>query len=296
MLRRGRLGVIGLVILGLASPAAAQQGRLETLREDVRSPSSSEDRDDWDDDTFSDSSSDGNWSSAGAAGDGSPKPFFSELLEASAGLAGLAVVSPVWGPHVLVGDDFTNEGFFPRFPYEDPGGYMLIDGASVPSRRWAGQFQMEYADDLDGLEHVGGRLLLETTSRWGIDLRTRHLEERVATDQYDALWLGDANVVFRFAQSPRWQWRGGMGLNWLDDARDRNFGVNFTYGFDFFPRRPWVLSSTIDWGTLGSAWRFRFATTAGVTSHGVEAYTGYEYHDIDHFHSSSLIGGVRIWF
>jgi hypothetical protein len=47
--------------------------------------------------------------------------------------------------------------------------------------------------------------------------------------------------------------RTGLGFNWLDDPIDTNFGFNFTYGADLFPRRPWVLSATIDWGTLGEA-------------------------------------------
>jgi hypothetical protein len=108
--------------------------------------------------------------------------------------------------------------------------------------------------------------------------------------------MGDCNVVFRFAQGEHAQFRTGVGFNWLDDPIETNFGFNFTYGADLFPRRPWVLSGTIDWGTLGEAELFRFRTTAGVVFHGVEVYTGYEYLDIDTTQMSGLIGGVRIWF
>ena len=70
----------------------------------------------------------------------------------------------------------------------------------------------------------------------------------------------------------------------------------FTYGADLFVRRPWVVSATIDWGTLGEAELFRFRTTGGVVVHGVEVYTGYEYLDIDSTQMNGVMGGVRIWF
>ena len=82
--------------------------------------------------------------------------------------------------------------------------------------------------------------------------------------------------MFRFAQSPRSQWRAGIGFNWLDDPIDTNFGFNFTYGFDLFPRRPWVLSTELDWGTLGEAELLRACSVltlvaAGGSPRGVAA-------------------------
>ena len=73
-------------------------------------------------------------------------------------------------------------------------------------------------------------------------------------------------------------------------------GFNFTYGGDFFPRKPWVLSTAIDWGTLGHAGLFRFRTTAGVIWNRFESYVGYEYLDIGTTQGNFAIGGVRVWF
>ena len=92
------------------------------------------------------------------------------------------------------------------------------------------------------------------------------------------------------------QWRTGFGFNWLDDPVDTDFGFNFTYGADWYPARPWVLSATLDWGTLGHAELFRFHTTAGVLVNRVETYIGYKYLDIDRTQTNSLLAGVRIWF
>ena len=132
------------------------------------------------------------------------------------------------------------------------------------TRRWGGQFRADYADEFDHLTGVGGQLILETTSRLGIDTSVQYLRERLPGGGFDHLTFGDCNLVYRFAQSPRAQMRMGIGANWLNDSTRTDLGFNFTYGGDFFPCKPWVLSSAIDWGTLGHAGLFRFRTTAGV--------------------------------
>jgi len=134
------------------------------------------------------------------------------------------------------------------------------------------------------------------SARFGLDTEMSFLEENLPDGGRDQLWLGDCNLVFRFAQSEHVQWRTGIGFNWLDDPAETDFGFNFTYGFDWFPARPWVVSSTIDWGTLGRAEQFRFRTTAGALLWGLESYVGYEYYDLDRTQMNMLIGGVRVWF
>ncbi|MBN2022159.1 MAG: hypothetical protein JW809_05150 [Pirellulales bacterium] len=292
-------GAMAAAMVLSAGPAGAQEGQLDLIRRDVRSPRTKPPSDNAvpGPDT---ASAEYRYSDEFGKSDEDDTGFWETLatpLATSGAAVGLVLAaSPIWVPHGLMGDDFAIEAEFPRFPYDHTPGYMLVDNWSPRARWWAGRFQAEFRDDFDRLEHAGGRLLLETTSRWGLDLRATHFEERLASGRHDTLWLGDANLVFRFAQSEHWQWRGGVGLNWLDDRFDTDFGVNLTYGFDFFPRRPWVLSTTLDWGTLGSAQRFRLATTAGVALHGIETYTGYEFQSIDRFHANSLVAGVRIWF
>ncbi len=55
-------------------------------------------------------------------------------------------------------------------------------------------------------------------------------------------------------------------------------------------------TSAIDWGTLGHEELFRFRATAGLTIHGVEAYTGYQYFDLGRTQLNGLVAGVRVWF
>ncbi len=229
-------------------------------------------------------------------------------------LVAAGVTSPFWGPHAAIDEGFATEYLFPRFPYDgvpgymtgawgfgqktprDEPAYMKLDVGNTRLRRWSARVRAEYADDFNDLHRLGGHLLLSTSSRWGLDTEMGRLREGLPNGARDQIWIGDCNLVFRFAQSERMQWRTGLGLNWLDDPAATDFGFNFTYGMDYFPRRPWVISSTLDWGTLGHAELFRYRATVGVIVRGIEAFTGYEYLDVDRTQIGSLLGGVRIWF
>jgi hypothetical protein len=181
-------------------------------------------------------------------------------------------------------------------PTDPPKGPLVTLSVDPSARRWGGQFRGEYGDNFGRLTGVGGELILETTSRFGIDTSFQHLTERLPGADDDHLNLGDCNLIYRFAQSPRAQMRMGLGANWLNDSTRTDLGFNFTYGGDFFPRKPWVLSSAIDWGTLGHAGLFRFRATGGVIVNRFEGYLGYEYLDIGSTQDNFLIGGVRVWF
>lgn len=247
------------------------------------------------------------------------------VVAVGVGGTAVAVTSPLWVPKMIIERDSTG-GFFPGYPYGDVPGYMITNERlrepdAIPeceiaeddplakyynqdlmpprpphTRNWAGRIRFDYADDFDALDRIGGHLLLSTTSRFGLDTEMNYYREALPGGFHDHLWLGDCNVVYRFAQSDRAQFRTGIGFNWLDDPVATNYGFNFTYGADFFPRKPWIFSATLDWGNLGSAELFRFRTSAGLIVHRFEIYTGYEYLDIDNSQSGSLVGGVRIWF
>jgi len=292
----GTLRVIGaILVVATAISGASGDGWLDDIREDVRDPGP-------------DSTPPPKKKKKKRHDDGSHFHFHfhdcdddddedSGLYDIVGWFAAYCITSPIWGPHCAVGDDLSVEGFFPRFPYEGHWpGYMRIGVPSTAGRRFAGRFRVDYADNFDDLERIGGHLLVSTSSRLGLDTELSRFEESLHGGAHDQLWLGDCNVVFRFAQSPRSQWRAGIGFNWLDDPIDTNFGFNFTYAFDFFPRRPWVLSTELDWGTLGEAELFHFRSTAGVVLWSLESYVGYEYWDIDRSQTSALVAGVQMWF
>jgi hypothetical protein len=278
---------VAVVSLLLTFPrASSADDSLQTIRDDVRDAPPSEP-----------SSPKKNDSGGGSQGEDAASslfaPVFGPLVGAGMIGVGMAVSSPIWGP-ITVLDDNYSPGFFPHFPYEDSSGYITHDSSN--SLLWAVRVDGEYANDLNRLDSVGGHLLLETSYRFGLEAGGRQLDERLCDGQIDRLAIGDANLVFRFAQADWAEFRTGLGANWLADRQATNYGFNFTYAADFFPRNPWVISSVIDAGTLGYAGLFRFRLTGGAVFHGVEAYAGYEFLDIGRTPTNSIVTGLRLWF
>jgi hypothetical protein len=118
----------------------------------------------------------------------------------------------------------------------------------------------------------------------------------VPPGRFDSLWLGDGNIVFRFAQSELLVMRAGLGVTWLSDPADTNVGFNFTYGGDFFPIRPWIFSGELDLGALGHASVVHFRLIVGVNLGMTEAFLGYDYYDVGHTQIAGLVAGVRLWY
>jgi hypothetical protein len=328
LLRRLSLGMAAVVLSSTLARVQAE-GDLDTIRSDVRTPPQSAPATSQPSSTEERTPTEDGRDHSQAAEELRGNLFLGALAVGAA-----AVTLPAWLPRVAMGDN-SEVARFPRFPYDNTDGYLmsdawmsgftsqkildealgktpadgtqadptkLPDGSLIslsidPStRRWAGQFRADYADEFSDLSSIGGQLILETSSRFGIDTSAQYLYERLRGNSSDHLTLGDCNLVYRFAQCARAQMRLGIGANWLTDASRTDLGFNFTYGGDFFPRNPWVLSSDIDWGTLGRAGLFRFRATAGAIFNRFESYVGYEYLDIGTTQANFLIGGMRVWF
>jgi hypothetical protein len=211
--------------------------------------------------------------------------------------AAVTVGAPFWVPHSVHDEGLSVHGDFPRYPYECEPGHMLI-WPETPCQRywWSTRVSAEYAD-LDSLDRIGAHALIETSSRWGADLSFNRWSEDFGRTAFaeDSLWTGDCNLLFRFVQSEHVQMRTGLGMNWLADERDSDFGFNFTYGGDVFPAPPFILSADLDLGWLGSAGLFHFRGTAGVILGPAEVFTGYDYFDVGGAQFDGLIAGVRLW-
>ena len=296
---------LSLAFLLLPTRAASAQGMLQGLREDVRRPSSpsSDEKEEkkkekkrhrgyvyYNDDHCHDCDDDDD----------------SGLGELFAMLTLGTVTSPFWVPRGIVADDTWDSGYFARYPYRcDLDGYMGTEPSVVHTcypwladehYSWLLRARAEYADDFDDLSRVGGQVLLDSASRWGLDTEFNHWREDLGFGRHDSLWTGDLNVVYRFAQSPKTQMRTGVGCNWLSDTVGSEFGFNFTYGGDWFPHDPWIVSAEIDWGKLGNATLFHGRTTLGVHFHRFEIYSGYDYYDVGNTQINGIVSGLRLWY
>ncbi|MDG2360263.1 MAG: hypothetical protein P8M20_11490 [Planctomycetaceae bacterium] len=186
-------------------------------------------------------------------------------------------------------------GYFPEHPYENAEGSLLYDKSSRGAHDSLIVLQGQYGDDYDDIFHANGRVLMEHSSRFGFDTEFFYRNEDVQTG-HDELWTGDFNITYRFAQSMKWQFRAGLGANWLvyDDEADE--GINFTYGADWFPADPIVVSALLDWGRIGDAGLFHGRTTIGLSHNGWGVFTGYDFFEIGHQEIHSWINGIELRF
>jgi len=223
------------------------------------------------------------------------------------------VASPFWLPYWALDDhygrDYGREGGFAPFPYAYPDrGFVLVERApearldeagpvevDVVPKPWIGVASADVSSDFDALArlNLGGRLLfsnrIELESAWSL------FAERLPGGGLDRMSIGDANVVFRFAESEHVQFRVGLGARAMLDRDGNAYGVNFTYGADILPVRPLVLSLVLDGGNLGKASFGQARATLGCLLGPVELLGGYEFMKVDGVSLSGPILGLRAW-
>ncbi len=287
---------LALYLAGIA--AARGEESLANLRGDVRSaptsnpdPLRERDRDDCDD-----------GSSIWDDGDEYCEDGDSDGDNALWTLVGLGITSPFWGPALAIGDDYSQPGYFAHYPHQYDCGYMLIDpleaiGMEGPCQphAWAARARGEFGTGLGDIDWIGGRVQVDTRWRLGLETDARYVRENAAAGR-DDLWLGDANVLFRFAQSECWQFRTGLGCNFLSDRVGSDFGFNFTYLADWQPVRPLTFAAELDLGTLGNATVVHVRTTAGVAIGVSEVFVGYDLYDVGSTQIQGLVAGVQFWY
>ncbi len=214
------------------------------------------------------------------------------------GLIGLGVglAAPFWAPYQALNDDFDRDVWFPKHPYREVDGALEFDESAKGTHQSLIVLQGVYGTDLSDMMFFNGRAILENSSRFGIDTEVTSRREEVAGGEHDQLWHGDFNVTYRFAQSKHWLFRTGLGLNWLGDRGHVETGFNFTYGAEWFPADPIVVTGTIDWGRVSGATLFHGRTTIGVTQNGWGVFTGYDHFRISDSQSNSWINGIELRF
>ncbi len=205
------------------------------------------------------------------------------------------ITSPYWVPTALAQDDFTSTGYFLDHPYDDNQlisefrrGRSFLDTSLF-------RLRFEAGSNFDEVSLVGGQILWDTPVRFAIDTEYNYRHEELLFGD-DDLWTGDANIVYRFAQSSRMQMRSGIGFNWLSDSSETDIGFNFTYGGDFLPKDPFILSLESDLGSLGGETLVHGRATLGVNYEHTEIYGGYDYFRIGSQDIGSVVFGLRFWF
>ena len=291
------LWVTSIVLLLLGTASADAQGTLQRVRDDVRSSSGSSD------------------SGSSSSGDSPGGSFLNGLFSSDGDggslggmLVGIAVLAPFYLPAALIGDKYEYQLPFTRYPYADGyHGYQILpldlaatmytaETSDVQRNNWAVRVAIENGNDFNGINRVGGQLKIETASRWGFVTNWNYYYERFSCGCTDETVIGDTNVTFRFAQNEVVSLYTGLGFRMMSDRKQTDFGFNFTYGGDWFPVRPIIVSAVFDAGTLGSAGVVHGRATVGAIWHGFELFAGYDFMRIGDVNLQGPMAGVRFWF
>jgi hypothetical protein len=194
----------------------------------------------------------------------------------------------------MVGDEYVLEADFPAYPYADdfPGSLILTSPYEPDRQSWTGTLQLFGVQETHNIDRYGGRLVLDSASRFGLDTEANAWIENSSSQ----LWTGDVNLVYRFAQSEKVQFHAGVGVNWLGDTHGAEAGFNLTYGVEWYPRRPWTISTVFDVGKLGGGTLFHNRTTAGVMMGPVEAFAGYDYFQLGSVNFHGPVAGLALHF
>ncbi|MFP6676334.1 MAG: hypothetical protein VB878_14720 [Pirellulaceae bacterium] len=223
--------------------------------------------------------------------------FKSDLTLCGLLAAAVGVTSPFWGPPAVIHDDGAT-GYFQKYPYEDGGGFMRLEGdPTFEPWTYSLRLSTEYGYDFDSVARIGANLHLETTSRWGVDSEIHWFDEHDHRGMpIDDFLVGDVNVIFRFGQSHHAQWWTGIGMNWLDDPMSTDVGFNFTYGADIFVGKPWVLSGVLDYGSLSSDDFFHGRLSIGANWRFAESFVGYDFLNTGAREHDTVMIGLRTWW
>lgn len=282
----------------LTTVALAQEGKLDSVRTEVRNPRS---------DPPSQPSSEPPKDTSKTYSIGSDDPDFNTAM----GVLGLyaaatVVATPFALPAGALGDHYQFPSTFVSYPYAEHWNGLMQIGLErnkiddvVPST-WEHLMSLragvEDGNNFNGLNRLGIAYLADTMTRFGIGGSVNIYEENKPQQTPDRLIIADINLLYRFAQSERTQFHAGIGTRFLSDRAQTDWGVNFVYGFDYFPKEPLSIGAQVETGNLGHAWVFRATGRIGLVWKYSEIYTGYDYL---HIGSNVLQGpmvGLRIWF
>jgi hypothetical protein len=278
--------MLAFLLMMAACPVWGQDGQLVQARQDVRSPRT-------------DSSSSPTSSSS------SSSTLDAEETELIGKLFLIALATPFYVPYSATGDDYSNHAVFLSYPYAEKwDGIMqmepeLMKDGKTPdtwSRLMSLRVAAENGNDFTGLNRVGLVFLADTMTRFGIGGSVNFYEEKRDNLPPDQLTIGDVNVLFRFAQSQHWQWRTGLGLRWMHDHTQTDYGFNFVYGFEWFPHDPITVGMQLEAGTLGNTGVIHFTSRVGLVWKHAEAYVGYDYLQIGGTELHGPMVGLRLWY
>ena len=162
--------------------------------------------------------------------------------------------------------------------------------------RWKGRFRAAYGSNFDNRSLLHGHLQVDSGVPLGIDAEFNYRQDKRRRLASRRFWNGDVNLVYHLKQIRYVMFRIGAGINWLDDGADTDVGFNTTYGLDVRLKKPWYLTTYIDYGTLGSDTMLHWHVSGGLDFGRFEVFIGYDFFEIGARERKNILAGVGLWY
>lgn len=308
---RYRLNLVTFAVLAtwgagsFSVPSVAFAGKLSDARSAVKSGGSKSNSS-----SRSSSSSDNSGRSSGGMGASihpgwnGYDPFYDNWLT--------WLMFPWWGPRRILGDSTSRTCAFPDAPYADGAdGYVRISGRTPAARLPEAPATSSEGDKLLGRgtalrvwaegaaqseQLFGGSVGFLWSGYHRLELQGEFRGYRESdAGTTDTLLLGSLGVNYIFAQSEGVQVRSGAGVRWMPDPEGTLAGAYFSYGADFYPASPIIVSVSGDVGGINGAATAAVRATLGAIFDRVEIYGGFEGFWIDDIDLSTAVFGARLW-
>ena len=157
------------------------------------------------------------------------------------------------------------------------------------------RLRFDYSEDYNDEVRIHGQLMTQLSGQFGMDAEATWYDKTRNSDVVGELWTGDANLVYKLDVS-RITLRFGGGAAYALEEGDTKVGYNFTYGTDFYIRRPFLVSGEIDWGQISSDQLFHWRVTAGFVYGSLEIFGGYDSYELGEFDIDGPVAGLGIVF
>lgn len=208
------------------------------------------------------------------------------------GRAAIQVLLFPWTLPAAVVREYNVDGYsIPTYPYADEPAYTVgVEDAPREVNRVA-RLGLRLGATARSPQLVSGTFATQLDFSLPFTLRLDYrllAEADGGTRNYAG--LGNAELLYRFAESGALRFFTGAGYVQWADVAGLSHGFGLIYGFEAFPIKPITFGSRVSIGMLGASYGFQWRSYIGVMLSRYEVQVAYDHVDV----GGAQLGGLQL--
>lgn len=208
------------------------------------------------------------------------------------GRAAIQVMLFPWTVPAAVVREYNAHGYsIPLYPYADEPAYTVGREAAPREVKRVARWGLRLGATARSPQLVSGTFATQLDFSLPITLR---LDYRLLTEAdggtRNYAGLGNAELLYRFAESGALRFFTGAGYVQWADVAGLGHGFGLIYGFEAFPIRPITFGSRVSIGVLGESYGFQWRSHIGVMISRYEVQVAYDHVDV----GGAQLGGLQV--